>query len=401
MARHRRKVFMDTNNHDRWIVSYADFITLLFAFFVVMYSISSVNEGKYKSLTHSLGNAFSNNEQQEKVVNSVVQGEPIPNSSQFIPLSIPFEYQLLPQQLIETDEQKWELAASPGNGLNPSAISQIQPFSKTDQQTLSNTLTVSFASIKSDPQVEEKIESNGDLGKESEKAVPTQIESVVKIGQDTFLDMLKVPFESVVPDDSTAPEDEKKRELSEAILKERKQLSQASDQLEQSLEPFIKDDLIAVKRNDFWIELEMNSELLFLSGEAALSPKAQPALKEIARVINTLPNAVNVEGHTDDIPINNLKFSSNWDLSSARATSVVQEFVKEGVDPTRLSAVGYGEFHPIADNTTDEGRFKNRRVTMVLMSHAFSRYGANDEERAKLLNLMPTAEQPTSPATQP
>ena len=66
--RHRRKVLEDVNNHDRWMVSYADFITLLFAFFVVMYSISSVNEGKYKSLTHSLGTAFSNKDNQENVL---------------------------------------------------------------------------------------------------------------------------------------------------------------------------------------------------------------------------------------------------------------------------------------------------------------------------------------------
>ena len=145
----------------------------------------------------------------------------------------------------------------------------------------------------------------------------------------------------------------------------------------------------------------MNSELLFLSGEAALSKKAPPVLKEIVQVINGLPNAINVEGHTDNIPISNLKFPSNWDLSSARATSVVQAFVREGVNPTRLSAVGYGEFHPIGDNTTDEGRFKNRRVTLVLMSQAFSRYGANDEERAKLLNLVPTASPGQPPENKP
>jgi len=203
---------------------------------------------------------------------------------------------------------------------------------------------------------------------------------------------LNVPFEAATKEVPPEPEVDKKRELSEEILKERKKLGQVSDQLENALSSFIKDDLVSVTRNDYWIELQMNSELLFLSGEAALSRKAQPVLKEIAQVINTLPNAVNVEGHTDNIPINNIKFPSNWDLSSARATSVVQELVRTGVDPTRLSALGYGEFHPLGDNSTGEGRFKNRRVTLVLMSQAFSRYGANDEERAKLLNLQPSIE---------
>jgi len=299
--RHRRKILEDVNNHDRWMVSYADFITLLFAFFVVMYSVSSVNEGKYKSLTHSLGTAFSNKDNQEKVLDPVQ---------------------------IETP------------------FTAVQPI-------LWDTPAVTF------------------------KQIP--------------LDNPAETFKPALLDNQTAVEVEERRELSEEILKERRQLNQVSDQLEETLESFIDDKLVSVKRNDYWIELEMNSELLFLSGEAALSKKAQPALKKIAEVINALPNAVNVEGHTDNIPIGNLKFPSNWDLSSARATNVVQGFVKEGINPTRLSAIGYGEFHPIGDNKIEEGRFKNRRVTLVLMSQAFSRYGANDEERAKLLNLVPTA----------
>jgi chemotaxis protein MotB len=300
-TRHRKKILEDVNNHDRWMVSYADFITLLFAFFVVMYSISSVNEGKYKSLTHSLGAAFSSEHKQE---------------SELDPLQI------------ET------------------SFSAVQPI-------LLDTPAVSF------------------------KPIP--------------LDTPAETFKPELLDNQTTAEVEKRRELSEGILKERKQLNQVSDKLEETLEPFIDDKLVSVKRNDYWIELEMNSELLFLSGEATLSKKAQPVLKKIAEVINALPNAVNVEGHTDNIPIGTLKFPSNWDLSSARATSVVQEFVKEGINPIRLSAIGYGEFHPIGDNKIEEGRFKNRRVTLVLMSQAFSRYGANDEERAKLLNLAPTA----------
>jgi chemotaxis protein MotB len=305
--RHKRKILEDVNNHDRWMVSYADFITLLFAFFVVMYSISSVNEGKYKSLTHSLGTAFSNK-----------------GTLDLVQIETPF--------------------------------SAIQPV-------LLNNPALTF------------------------KPIP--------------LDNPPATFKPILLENQAPAEVEKKRELSEGILKERKQLNQVSDQLENALESFIDDKLVSVKRNDYWIELEMNSELLFLSGEAALSKKAGPALKKIAEVINPLPNAVNVEGHTDNIPIGNLKFPSNWDLSSARATSVVQEFVKEGVNPTRLSAIGYGEFHPIGDNKIEEGRFKNRRVTLVLMSQAFSRYGANDEERAKLLNLAPTSASDSAPVSKP
>jgi chemotaxis protein MotB len=302
----------DVNNHDRWMVSYADFITLLFAFFVVMYSISSVNEGKYKSLTHSLGIAFSNNkDKQEKVLDPVH---------------------------IET------------------LFTAIQPI-------LMDSPAMTFNPIP--------------------------------------LDNTAAAFNPVPLDNQTIEEAEKKRELSEGILKERRQLKQVSDQLENALGSFIDVNLVSVKRNDYWIALEMNSELLFLSGEAALSKKAWPVLEKIAEVINPLPNAINIEGHTDNIPIGTVKFPSNWDLSSARATSVVQEFVKAGINPTRLSAIGYGEFHPIGDNKTEEGRFKNRRVVLVLMSQAFARYGANDEERAKLLNLVPTTASDATPVSNP
>ena len=266
------------SNHDRWMVSYADFVTLLFAFFVVMYAMSSVNEGKYKALSNSIVDAFSKNDQQGGVIDPIQTGTP-PTVFQPIPL-----------------------------------------------------------------------------------------------------------------DNPTTVEVEKRRELSEEILKERRNLGQVSDQFKEVLAPFIDDRLVSVKRNDYWIELEMNSEMLFLSGEAELSKKAIPVLKKISEVISSLPNVVNVEGHTDNVPIDNIKFRSNWDLSSARATSVVHELIKDGINPVRLSAIGYGEFHPVGDNKIEDGRFKNRRVVLVLMSQAFARYGANDEERAKLLNLAPTVD---------
>lgn len=276
MTRRKKRNREDITNHDRWMVSYADFVTLLFAFFVVMYALSSVNEGKYKVLSNSIGDAFSKNDQQGDVTDPIQIGSP-PTILQPIPL-----------------------------------------------------------------------------------------------------------------DNPTTVEVEKRRELSEEILKERRNLSQVSDQFEGVLAPFIDDKLVSVKRNDYWIELEMNSEMLFLSGEAELSKKAIPVLKKISEVINALPNVINVEGHTDNIPIDNMKFRSNWDLSSARATSVVHELIQDGISPIRLSAIGYGEFHPVGDNKAEDGRFKNRRVVLVLMSQAFARYGANDEERAKLLNLVPT-----------
>ena len=388
---------MDVNNHDRWIVSYADFITLLFAFFVVMYSVSSVNQGKYRSLTESLGTAFSNKTGNQKTENKPVTApaltEPlvIPQAIPQDMLAVAFEFMAFNQPKTAAIEEKAEQTKPAVNILNeqPIAPALVEPLFKASQLT-SDILAVPFESAELDKQMAAEVENIPELGEHKKTPDPVQIEPSVNIDKSSLFDILAVPFESMGLDKQATAEIDKTRELSEELLKERRQLRQVSEQLETALSPFIADDLVSVKRNDYWIELEMNSELLFLSGEAALSPKAQPALQKIAEVINSLPNAVNVEGYTDNVPISNLKFPSNWDLSSARATSVVQELITAGINPTRLSAVGYGEFHPIGDNTTEEGRFKNRRVTMVLMSQAFSRYGANDEERAKLLNLAPT-----------
>jgi chemotaxis protein MotB len=360
MARHtgrrKRKIIQDFNNHDRWIVSYADFITLLFAFFVVMYSISSVNEGKYKSLSQSLELAFSHKGKQEKTPTDTVRIETSVSA---------IEPMLLNSPILLNDPAP-PFRPDPSN----SAIATFEPAPVMD----------TLQPIPKSAPVE-------DIPPPVAKSSPTGGSSEI-VKADPLDEQAKVDVE-------------KRRELSEELLKERRQLNLVSDQLKDALSAFIDENLVAVKRYDYWIALEMNSELLFLSGEASLSKKAVPVLKKIAQVINPLPNAINVEGHTDNRPINNLKFPSNWELSSARATSVVQEFVKEGINPTRLSAIGYGEFHPISDNSTEEGRNKNRRVSLVLMSQAFSRYGANDEERAKLLNLAPTEASEAGPGSNP
>lgn len=272
MSRRRKIRHEETQNHERWLVSYADFITLLFAFFVVMYSISSVNNSKYESLSQALDEVF---HQQKKL----------------------------------------------------------------------------------------------------------QSEKPIQVGQPLTV------MQPIILNNPTTEEELKRQQLSEEILQERRQLFRVSNDLEAVLEPYIDDNLVAVKRHDFWVELEMNSELLFSSGEAELSRKALPVIRKVAEVIKPLPNVINIEGHTDDVPIDTVEFPSNWDLSSARATSVVRELINSRISPGRLSAVGYGEFHPIADNNTNNGRFKNRRVVLVLMSQAFARYGMDDEERAKVLNF--------------
>ena len=112
----------------------------------------------------------------------------------------------------------------------------------------------------------------------------------------------------------------------------------------------------------------------FESGKAELSTDAARMMRRVAAMLVGLPNSVRVEGHTDDAPIRTTKFASNWDLSTARATTVVAFLIAGGgVDPTRLSAAGYSQFKPRAGNHTAAGRTRNRRVDLVILNAATAR----------------------------
>lgn len=265
----RKKRHEEHENHERWLVSYADFITLLFAFFVVMYALSSVNEGKYRVLSDSLVSAFNS---PQKDIESITMPDPI---------------QVPPDMTINI--------LSP---MNPS--SQPRP-----------------------PIIHKKSE----------------------------------PLESseTASEPVTNPTDQKN-------------LDNISDQLSLALNKMIEKDLIKVNKNGDGIDVEINSSILFNSGSAQLQPQAVPVLTEIARIIRDFPNAIRVEGYTDDIPIDTPIYASNWELSAGRAASVVHLFGDERVDPFRMSATGYGEYRPIAANTTAAGRNANRRVVVMILA---------------------------------
>ena len=260
----------EPENHERWLVSYADFVTLLFGFFVVMYSISSVNEGKYRVLSDALDEAFSKHDVAERS-DKIIEGEQRPTTFQ-----------------------------------------------------------------------------------------PIQLDHLM------------------------TEQENKEEQLRVEIKEERRLLKRIAEQFEDILEPYIDQKLVEVKRNDFWLELEMKSGMLFSSGEAQLSKSAIPLLKKIAEILRQTHNVLHVEGHTDNIPIDTVEFPSNWDLSSARASSVVKEFVNDGISPARMAALGYGEYHPVADNKSVQGRFKNRRVVLVLISQSIARYKTDKDKRIRL-----------------
>jgi chemotaxis protein MotB len=128
---------------------------------------------------------------------------------------------------------------------------------------------------------------------------------------------------------------------------------------------------ISTQIDERGLVIHIEESALFESGKDELKPEAYEPLKLIAQQLATVDNPVRVEGHTDDRPIKTPRFPSNWELSAARATNVVRYFIeKHNLPPDKLSALGYGEYRPIAGNDTPEGRAQNRRVDIVVLSQS-------------------------------
>ena len=147
-------------------------------------------------------------------------------------------------------------------------------------------------------------------------------------------------------------------------------LERAKQELEDRLKNELKDKEVKVEMGDRGLVITFVAEVLFDSGKADLKQSSLEKLGKVAGVLNTTVKDLNVgvEGHTDNQPIKYSGWKSNWELSSGRALSVVHYLIDDtGVDPHRLAASGFGEYHPIADNDTKEGRQKNRRVEIVIL----------------------------------
>lgn len=127
-------------------------------------------------------------------------------------------------------------------------------------------------------------------------------------------------------------------------------------------------DTAKIEINSQRIKIMLPAPVLFNSGEAQLKGEAIKGLSGIAKVVKDMPNNIVVEGYTDNIPMRTGRYTSNWELSAARAFSVVQYLMdKELIDSKRFTIYGYGEFHPVASNDTEEGRAKNRRIEISII----------------------------------
>ncbi|MCC6297321.1 MAG: flagellar motor protein MotD [Pseudomonadales bacterium] len=258
----RRKKHEEHENHERWLVSYADFITLLFAFFVVMYAVSSVNEGKYRVLSDSLVAAF----------------------------------------------------RAPAKSLHPIQVGKIAKSPYQDNLSIRSSPAVVRPPYMPAPRVATRGRGAGpDVDASPTRALETIAHEVVA-----------------------------------------------------ALSPLIDAGVVSVRSSPDWVEVEINTEILFASGSAALAPDARQILERLAVVLRHFPNPVQVEGFTDDAPISSPAFPSNWELSAGRAATVVRLFAELEVEPERMTAIGFGQYRPAADNATAEGKAKNRRVLVVI-----------------------------------
>ncbi|MBM4764112.1 flagellar motor protein MotB [Bacillus sp. B15-48] len=145
------------------------------------------------------------------------------------------------------------------------------------------------------------------------------------------------------------------------------------DQLQQQLEKYINDNdlqnFIALENTERGIEISVKDVILFDTGSDELKSSSYQTLDTISGLMQTVPNQVNIEGHTDNVPIGTAPFRSNWELSAARAVSVLHYFAEHYIDSSRMQFTGYGEYQPLHPNDTEANRQANRRVNIVILRY--------------------------------
>ena len=152
------------------------------------------------------------------------------------------------------------------------------------------------------------------------------------------------------------------------------QLKQLQEKINQEIADDRESGSVTTAVDSRGVVITFNNVLLFDSGKADIKSDNTAFLLKVAKLINSVDNYVRVEGNTDNVPIQNSIYPSNWELSTARATAVVRFMIDKGnVAPERLSAVGYGEYRPVADNKTEIGRNKNRRIEIVILNEEYSK----------------------------
>lgn len=167
--------------------------------------------------------------------------------------------------------------------------------------------------------------------------------------------------------------------------REQQELAKAKALLSKLLQKEISERQVKVEQSDRGLVITFLAEILFDSGKTEIRPEATEVLEKVAKVLNkeVINYNIGIEGHTDNDPIKYSGWKSNWELSTARATSVLHYLVDDrGTNPKRVSAIGFGEYHPVVSNDTPEGKQQNRRVEVVILPKDISKIRAGLEEVA-------------------
>ena len=301
----RKHKHEEHTNHEAWAIPYGDLVTLLLALFVVMYAVSSVNEGKFRVMADAMAEAFGG---APRSISPIQVGEKISKGSDH--------------------EQKMSVLPNPAL---PQALGGVMRNLR-NQNAIDGRIQSSIA--------QHDLSESGNTGYSQAKA----------------------------------------------------NLKLMAAEVQKSLGGLIEKGIIRVRSNQLSLEIEIKTDILFGSGQAGISDAAVPVLEKLAAILGRFPNALRIEGHTDNMPISTAAFPSNWELSAARAASVVHLFMEQGVDPRRMSVEGWGEYQPAGDNDTAEGRNRNRRVVLVVLA-------ANSVR--ELENALNHDDSPVSVAAQP
>jgi len=164
-----------------------------------------------------------------------------------------------------------------------------------------------------------------------------------------------------------------KAELLKAQLKAQQEAAKAQKSLKDEMLSALQSRDVTISELQGNLTLNILDRILFDSGQAIIKAEGENVLKQIGGVLEQVPNRqIHVMGHTDNIPIHTSMYPSNWELSAARSLAAVRFLVDNGgVDPKRIAAVAHGEFQPVANNATPEGRARNRRITIVVLPEVF------------------------------
>lgn len=169
------------------------------------------------------------------------------------------------------------------------------------------------------------------------------------------------------PNESGKSVDQATLEANRKMQEENQRLKEVEEKLKQHVQQNGLNDKVLVELNQKGVQITLRDVALYDTGSAVLKPEAERILGGIAPFLKMLPNKITIEGHTDNVPIRNSQFRSNFDLSAVRALNVLYYFQGQAVKPELMSATGYGEYSPIASNDTPDGRAANRRVNVIIL----------------------------------